>query len=189
MVCKCLQEHWLERWPLWRWNQKTLLRCWKQTFKAKKEALHWKHYHFGSGSGRHHRGGKSKNSTKRTNPSWSATSFLWREAIGTSRCMSDYNVGRTSTLPFILRLHRGLQMFARTLTGEMTTLEVGPADTMRWWKQNFKTETEVVGRWPLYEWLQCWERSNSPLDFLRRHSGKQIFIRTFTGRMITLEVK
>ena len=189
MVCKCLQEHWLERWPLWRWNQKTLLRCWKQTFKAKKEALHWKHYHFGSGSGRHHRGGKSKNSTKRTNPSWSATSFLWREAIGRSRCMSDYNVGRTSTLPLILRLHRGLQMFARTLTGEMTTLEVGPADTMRWWKQNFKTETEVVGRWPLYEWLQCWERSNSPLDFLRRHSGKQIFIRTFTGRMITLEVK
>ena len=38
-----------------------------------------------------------------------------------SRCMSDYNVGRKSTLHLILRLHSDLQMFARTLNGKMTT--------------------------------------------------------------------
>ena len=40
------------------------------------------------------------------------------------RCMSDYNVGRDSTLQLILRLHSDMQILVRTLTAKMITLEL-----------------------------------------------------------------
>ena len=47
-----------------------------------------------------------------------------------SRCLSDYKVRKDSTLHLVLRLHSGRQILVRTLTGNMITLEVEPADNI-----------------------------------------------------------
>ena len=46
------------------------------------------------------------------------------------RCMSDYNVGRDSTLQLILRLHIDMQILVRTLTAKMITLELESTATI-----------------------------------------------------------
>ena len=57
--------------------------------------------------------------------------------------MSDYNVGRDSTLHLIVRLHSGLQMFARTLTGKITTLKVELADTIEMVRARIQDKEEI----------------------------------------------
>ena len=44
--------------------------------------------------------------------------------------LSDYNIGKESTLLLLLRLRGGMQIFVRTLTGETVTLVVEPSDTI-----------------------------------------------------------
>ena len=43
---------------------------------------------------------------------------------------SDYKVRKDSTLHLVLRLHSGRKILVRTLTGNMITLEVEPADNI-----------------------------------------------------------
>ena len=46
------------------------------------------------------------------------------------RCMSDYNVGRDSTLQLVLRLHIDMQILVRTLNAKMITLELESTATI-----------------------------------------------------------
>ena len=50
--------------------------------------------------------------------------------------LSDYNIGKESTLLFLLRLRGGMQIFVETLTGRTLTLVVEPSDTI----ENVKTK-------------------------------------------------
>jgi len=44
--------------------------------------------------------------------------------------LSDYNIGKESTLHLVFRVLGGMQIFVKTLTGKTITLEVEPSDTI-----------------------------------------------------------
>ena len=107
--------------------------------------------------------------------------------------LSDYNIQKESTLHLILCLHGSMQIVVKTLTGKIITLKVKSFDTIVNVKAKIRTKRGSLLTNQLKDGHTLSDyniQKESTLHLILCLCGSmQIFVKTLTGKTITLKVK
>lgn len=117
------------------------------------------------------------------------------------RVLNDYNIQKESTVNLLLRLRGGMQIFVKTLTGTTATIEVDGTETIAELKEKLRAKEGIPAdqqRLVFAGKLLEDERTINDYNIrkestvhllLRLKGGMQVFMKTFTGKTITLDAE